>query len=110
MIDEKPFDFEQRDPETPQAVVDLLEAWRWLLKDQRGRHAICDLLKVCHYGVSAFSGKDIDTTNMICGKQKVGEEIMKLTNAADPNAFFKMMQEERERPDDRPNSNTSGDN
>ena len=95
MADE-PYKFEDATAPQDQATDRLLEAWRWVLHDRRGRAVIRDLLRVSHYGVSAFSGKDNDTTNMISGKQKVGEEIMSLMNAVNPEAFFIMTKEARE--------------
>lgn len=71
------------------------DAWESVLGSREGRRMIFDLLGVCHFGVSAFTG-DNATTNFLAGKQKVGEYVMDMINSVAPNHYHLMTKEARE--------------
>ncbi len=73
----------------------LIDNWQVVLSTPAGRAVVYDLLKVCHFGLSPFSG-DNNMTNMIAGKQKVGEEIMSMINSASPASYHLMTKEAQE--------------
>lgn len=71
------------------------DAWFALLDYREGRRVIYDLLNVCHYGLSPFTGNN-DMTNMIAGKQKIGEYIMEMVNSLSPESYHLMLKEAQE--------------
>ncbi len=66
-----------------------------VLSTRPGRAVVLDMLRLCHYGLSPFAENN-NLTNMIAGKQKVGEAIMEMMNAVNHAAFFQMMKEAKE--------------
>lgn len=71
------------------------ENWFTVLGTRAGRAVVMDILRMCHYGMSAFAG-DAEVTTMITGKQKVAEGVTAMMNEVDPDAFITMLKEAKE--------------
>lgn len=73
----------------------LLAAWNYILNDRKGRVAVCDILRMCLFGNSAFGGTS-DATLFNSGRQAVGESIMAMVNTVFPESYALMMKEAKE--------------
>ena len=71
------------------------ENWNTTLGTRHGRAVVMDILRMCQYGMSAFTGED-GLTNMISGKHKVAEGVTAMMNEVNPDAFISMLIEAKE--------------
>ena len=77
-------------------IVRSVDSIKSVLSFRAGRRFIYDLLGVCHFGRSPFSGEAVHTTNALAGKQLVGEWVMDLLTNAYPEAYSLMLKEAKE--------------
>lgn len=98
MSDNKSFEDIIRDAPKEEPIVAhrTLESLKHVLSFRNGRRFVYDLLGVCHFGRSPFSGEHIHTTVALAGKQLVGEWVMDLLITTYPEAYGLMLKEAKE--------------
>lgn len=83
------------------------DAIKHVLSTRLGRRFVYDLLGICHFGKSPFTGQD-NLTNCLAGKQLVGEWVMDLLTENYVEAYNLMIKEAKEDyNNDRNNANAS---
>lgn len=93
-------------PVDDRAIMRTKEATLSVLSTRQGRRFVYDLLGVCHFGRSSFSGEAVHTASALGGKQLIGEWTMDLILSTYPEAYASMVKEAKEDHDhDRHNDN-----